>query len=178
MQALTPELIAGCACLHKRWRPKRPQMDALRPVLVPWPSLNKFSLPSRLPVPSQRPPQRPRSPVPQPRRLARPPPGTPWRGRGSRKSLQDGGVVQGVRAQFVELGVPLCGGYVAAARCGFDADGFGHAVGLAQGFDHEVGCHALDALVVDAVDAGAGHVGYSCARRESGTISMSWKCWS
>ena len=126
-------------------------MKTLRPFLAPGPSLNRFSLPSRLPVTSQCYPQQPRSPVPQPRWLARPHRVILGVGAGGQEVVQDCGVVQRVRAQLVELGVPLRGGDVAAARCGFDADGFGHAVGLAQGFNHEVGRHALDALVVDAV---------------------------
>ncbi len=59
----------------------------------------------------------------------------------------------------MKLRVPLGSGDVAAPRRRLDADRLGHAVGLAEGFDHEVGCQALDALVVNAIDASAGQTG-------------------
>ena len=87
---------------------------------------------------------------------------------GRKKVHEDGRVVQRAAAHLVKLGVPLRGGDVAGAPARAPADGLGHAVRVAPGLDLEAGRQALDALVVDAVDARAQHAGVQL--RQAGVL--------
>ena len=72
---------------------------------------------------------------------------------GLQEVVQQRRVVQRAAILAAELGVPLRGGDIAAARARRAAYGFGDMVGNAPGLDFEIRCDLLDALVVDAVDA-------------------------
>ena len=149
--------------LDKPKRPKTPyfptqRFTLARPALGQRRALAALAALSALPC--QRAAQQPRGLVAQRRRGAHQRPGIRLGLlAGRQKVLQDGRVVQGVGAASVELGVPLRCGNVAAPRRRFEANGLGHAVGLAQGFDDKVRRHPFDALVVDAVDPRARLVG-------------------